>query len=423
MALELWEHQKQAAQWIASKDAKALFFEMRVGKTLAAIAGTDGGSRLIVCPNTVKPVWEGDLKLWGQDSYVHPRKEPTSKPRNVIINYESLWRTDLLEYQWDAVIFDESLRLQNPNSKIAQYVLHHLARNTNIGQRLILNGTPCPEGYQQLVCQAIAAQGNYMGLTDPWEAFRAFFVFDSDSYKWVINPGHKKEAQEVLDSLGPRMSQKEAGILTKKLFRSMLIPIGTHELALWDAIDKTANGWNNARAAQAAHSCASGRDPETGVIERSTKLDAVIAYAVELNAPFVIVTHHNSTLEYLRDHLGAEMDVGTICGSDPGTDYRQNLMRKQASGEIQGIIANEYTVSVGVNLSAASTLIFAENNYCGANRIQVEERCTVKGKEAVEIIDFQTEGDTPPGLIDAHVLGAVREKKDFNCTTMNWMRK
>ena len=78
MPVTLWRHQAAAAKLIRSNELSALWWEPRVGKTLAAIAGTDDGDRLIVSPNSVKAVWQQDLALYGQDSYVWGTKpKPT----------------------------------------------------------------------------------------------------------------------------------------------------------------------------------------------------------------------------------------------------------------------------------------------------------------------------------------------------------
>jgi SNF2 family DNA or RNA helicase len=84
------------------------------------------------------------------------------------------------------------------------------------------------------------------------------------------------------------------------------------------------------------------------------------------------------------------------------------------------LIANVATVKVGLNLSAASTIIFAENSFSGEARIQAEERATVRGKQSVEIIDFVSYNDTDEliGHIDDYILQAVRAKKDFNLKSL-----
>jgi hypothetical protein len=417
--IELWPHQKAAAERIRNREICALWFSMRCGKTLAAIAGTDDGDRLIVCPTSVKGVWSGDLKAWGQDSYIFDRNNiPAGEPpRNVIVNYESLWRTPLLSWPWDSIIFDESLRLQNMRTKLWAYISRCLPYISESQARvLLLSGTPCPEGFHQIITQAIIGTGSYCGASDPWQVLRENFTYDDKKYKWTINQGHKAQAAEVLRKMGPAMTQAEAGILTKKLYRTMRIPLADAELRLWMA---TPAAESPATQAMYAQSIASGR-PIKGEIKSSAKLDAVAEYAEELDGQCVIMTHFTESLLYLQRRLPT---FSTIYGGDNGANYRTETIAGFNAGSIRGIIANVATVKVGLNLSAASCIIFAENDYSGEARIQAEERATVHGKEAVEIIDFVSE--VPEGLrynpdyrmlgeIDNCILTAVRSKKDFN---------
>jgi hypothetical protein len=160
-----------------------------------------------------------------------------------------------------------------------------------------------------------------------------------------------------------------------------------------------------------AHSIAAGRDPESKLTLKSTKLDAVIDYVIEHPGPKVLITNFTSSLIYLYQRLGS---VRAIYGEDDGPDYRRITIAEFNAGHFDNLICNEDTVKMGLNLSKASLIILCENSFKGASRIQVEERCTVKGKEAVEIIDFCTIGDCMAGMIDDYVLSAVRSKKDFN---------
>jgi SNF2 family DNA or RNA helicase len=406
--ITLWPHQLAAAERIRRNEISALWWEMRTGKTLAAIAGTDDGDRLIVCPNSVKGVWAADLDRYDQPSYIWGTNPfPKERPKNVIVNYESVWRTKLLAWGWDSVIFDESLRLQNMRTQlwnVTQKTMQSLRKGKRV---LLLSGTPCPEGYHQIITQSITASGNYCGESDPWAALRKYYLYDEKSYKWKIQPGHKKAAKAQLMALGPSMSQAEAGVNTKKLYRSIWVPLGDHERQLWAVTDKSVGP---ATLCMYAQSVASGRSIE-GKTEYSHKLDAVADYARELTEQCVIFTHFTESLEYLYRHLSG---ASRIWGGDPGAEYRTDILRRFSAGEIRTIVANIATIKVGLNLSAAGTVIFAENSFSGEARIQAEERATVMGKDSVEVVDFLSKGAEMPGQVDEYILAAVRAKKDFN---------
>jgi len=442
MAVELWTHQSAAAQELLNGGVSALWWEPRVGKTLAAIAGSEyplnseaEGDRLIVCPNSVKPTWVQDLGLWGQESYVWGSKpRPVNRPRNVIVNYEALWRSDLLSWNWDTIIFDESQRLQNPRTRLWEHLAEHI-QDLCWSRVILLSGTPCPEGWHQLITQSIVATGQFCGYLDPWSALRAGWVYDDQKYRWVIQEGWAAKSKAELQALGSGMTQAEAGINTRKLYRRMPVPAGPHEQKLWAGA--SAQGLEGAQLGLQAQSCASGRDPETGETLVSNKLNALAEWVLGAARPCVVLCRFKSSLDYLGHRLEA-LRVGKIHGDDEGSQARGLMIQEFNSGRLDVLLCNIATVKVGLNLSHADTLIFAENSFSGEARIQAEERCTVLGREAIEILDFVTTEPRNPagtaghgsggmqellGVIDDSILETVREKRDFNTATLKPAKK
>ena len=373
-----------------------------------------------MCPNSVKPVWKNDLALYGDtDTWIYTNRKPKTRPRNVIINYESLWRTNLLSLGWDSVIFDESHRLSNFRTKLFDYCYKHL-RELCGARVILLSGTPCPEGYHQVIAQSIIAHGSYDGKIDPWEALRDDWTYDEDRYKWLPNIGTEAKARGILHGIGVSMTQKEAGISTRKMYRVIPVELSKAELVAYTAYMRDVSP-SGAQFALSLQSFASGRNM-AGEITKSSKLDAIVEYVKELNRPCIIMANFTASLEYLRDQLVKRgINVGLIYGDDSGANYRGKVIDGFNADRIQVIVSQVAVAKVGLNLSHSDTLIFAENSYSGEARIQAEERCTVRGKEAVEIVDFYAtspECDDPIGMIDLSIRSAVINKKDFNASSL-----
>jgi len=436
-----WPHQVKHADWIKHHGLSALWWQMRTGKTLTAIMGTDDGTRLIVCPNTVKPVWEAALKEYGDKSiFTHGKKNSNyQRESNYIINYESVWRADPFKYgRFDSVIFDESLRIHNPNAAVCEYLLacrgnkelqrsfqkweRPYTENLAKSKRIVrLSGTPCPEGYWQLVTQEVIGRGKYEEFDDPCAALRHYYHYDDERREWVINDWHTPRVKKLIFESGTVLSQADVGINTKKLYQLIEIEMGSSEQKAWSSFGDETN--EPAQRAYRAWSSASARTT-SGSIKQSNKLDAVAAYAIELGKQFIILTHFRESLFYLERKLTeAGVAVGSIYGGDHGSEFRYDLIEQFNQDRLTGLLANETTVKVGLNLSKADTLIFAENSWSGEDRIQAEERCTVMGKSAVHIVDFVTVGSHEAvGMVDKYVLESVREKKNFNALTLRQRR-
>lgn len=420
--IDLWPHQIKAGKLLLNREISALWWEPRCGKTLTALEGSKDGDRLIICPNSVKGVWANDINLYeDSDTYIWSNKKCPNRPRNCIVNYETLWRTDLLDFGWDSIIFDESQRLANFRTKLFEYIYLHL-QELNSARTILLSGTPCPEGYQQIISQTIVATGTYKNFSDPWEAIRDGWIYDDEQRKWKPQFGTNREAKKIMHSYGMAMTQKEAGIDTKKLYRIISIELGKHEEKLWaQFMEKEPSG---SQLGLYAQSCASGRNIE-GITTSSSKLDAAVEYAIELNQPCVILAFFTSSIKYIAKKFEEKrMAVATISGEDKDSSYRDSVIQKFNQGSLYALVAQVATVKVGLNLSHSNTLIFAENSFSGEARIQAEERCTVRGKNAVEIIDFTSTSSIPfLGEIDLAVRSAVKEKKDFNANSLYVTRR
>jgi SNF2 family DNA or RNA helicase len=406
----LWEHQAHYGDKLLRGEICALFFSPRCGKTLTAIHGSRDGDRLIVCPVSVKGTWKRDLELYGEtDIFIWDKyKKPKNRPKNVIVNYETLWRTDLLDYGYDTIIFDESHKLSNIQTKLFRYCYEHLKQLCS-ARVILLTGTPCVESWSQLISQSIVATGSFDGSTDPWEVLRNNFTYDDAKYKWIPNTGTSALFKKVFNEMGQTMTQAEAGINTKKLYRIYPITLSDDEEKAW----KEHVGEFQPEGAQfgiMAQSYASGRNCY-GEITQSSKLDAVVDYVKELDRPCVILAHFTASVEYLAKRLP---ECALIYGKDDGAAWRDKVIQGFGT-KYKYIVAQVTTVKVGLNLSASDTLVFAENNFSGEARIQAEERCTVMGKEAVEIVDFVAESELEGlGTIDMSVRDAVVNKRDFN---------
>jgi len=165
--IELWDHQTKAIDFASNKNWRAMFaMEMGCGKTIAALQSIKrhaGVVYLIVCPNTIKNVWHGEIeKHFSDDIECCILKNSTMKKRVdelnkflsnrvsclkkkvVVTNYESISHSaklfDVLKKQkWSGIICDESHRIANHQSKISKRLC-----SMDSSMRLCLSGTPIP---------------------------------------------------------------------------------------------------------------------------------------------------------------------------------------------------------------------------------------------------------------------------------------
>ncbi len=174
---DLWPHQKRTLEWAAARTSMRLALPMSAGKSRVVVEllkARDCRRVLVLCPLSVVGVWPRELAKWSDPQWStwsgevpgrggrlkkvttvaekahaltdHIHSAPDDR-HLVAINYDSFYRPGMLDailaIQWDALILDESHRIQSPTgptSKKAAVVAEHV-RSTG-GLVAGLSGTP-----------------------------------------------------------------------------------------------------------------------------------------------------------------------------------------------------------------------------------------------------------------------------------------
>lgn len=125
---------------------------------------------LIVCPLSVKGVWEDEFEIHSplkryKTFVVDTDTDHIPRYKNAltvaIINYDLIWRRDLLIERFDPemVVADESHRIKKPSSRRSNYM-----RSLNQRPyRAILTGTPTPKSYLDVYGQWVFLNPNRFG--------------------------------------------------------------------------------------------------------------------------------------------------------------------------------------------------------------------------------------------------------------------
>ena len=189
MSEQLWTHQIDgiagAIERLKAYNGALLDYGMGTGKSRIAIEIINRlrPSRvLIVAPKVaVEGSWSGQLKQWLNDNHAvaildrgtaHKRAKLLAETlvahekSIVVVNYEIAIRTPLAGViagvRWGLTIFDESHRLKSPSASRTEYFrdlanrdrkAHLIDPNHKVGFRIMLSGTPMPNGLEELYAQ------------------------------------------------------------------------------------------------------------------------------------------------------------------------------------------------------------------------------------------------------------------------------
>lgn len=148
---KLRKYQRVAVDFLAKAGGGLLADEMGLGKTVEMIAalremeireGLLLPHYLIVCPNSMRNVWEREIRAWYPfDMPIHHVKGEVGDTPDYgfwIVNWERTHRrASLGEYEWDAIVCDESHRMKGRDTKQSKAV-----RSFQAKKRFLLSGTP-----------------------------------------------------------------------------------------------------------------------------------------------------------------------------------------------------------------------------------------------------------------------------------------
>jgi len=195
---KLRKYQRDCFRFTKNLHHFALFLEMRLGKTLIAIRRIqtypDIKKVLIVCPLSAMYGWQKELEYESIPPAIEltgTRKQRLKALRTnfkwFIINKEGhLAIREISEIDWNVVVLDESTFIKNPKAGVSKFYCGHFR---NVKHRILLTGTPAPEGeidyFQQMKFL------NYDIFGDNYWQFRNKYFLQDDYNYYLDIPGQE----------------------------------------------------------------------------------------------------------------------------------------------------------------------------------------------------------------------------------------
>lgn len=166
--MELFPHQERILGTLSEHDSFALFWSMRVMKTLPMVLHMSNlimqgkaKDAIVIAPKSALGAWKRDInKMKGK------RREACDKI--TLINYEKVWRRKEYDRHFDIVVLDESHKIARRQSKQSKFCMKYATRSK---YRYLLTGTPLGQGR----LEDLWAQMEFMfpGFFGPYREFEA----------------------------------------------------------------------------------------------------------------------------------------------------------------------------------------------------------------------------------------------------------
>ncbi len=366
--------------------------EMGLGKTIMTL-GTlirekiKSWPAVVVCPCSVKYVWEYEALRFGIRPTVLEGRKPAVKytrtsraPRLTIINYDILkdWVPFLMEQETSTVIFDESQFLQNRRAKrtkaamkLGRSALHVIA----------LSGTPLVNRPAEL--------WPTLHLIRP-DLYPSFWQFAQRFCSPRRTPwGWDYSGASNLDLLHSTLNRQ---MMIRRLKSDVLkdlpdkirtvVPIEISDPREYAMARDDFVSWLKSRGASGIGSAMKAQKlTQIGYLLRlcaKLKLKAVVEWCNNFldqsGEKLVVAAVHRKMIEALNRRLNGGKHV-IIDGSVTGRTRKAAVDQFQSDPDTRVLIGNIKAAGVGITLTAASNVAFAELAWSPGAVMQMEDRC------------------------------------------------
>lgn len=385
---ELFEHQKEGIAFLKKHPRAILADEMGLGKTRQAIiaAGQVGdGPILVICPASLKINWQREIRMvYPEDEIAILGDEGNRWVATwVVVNYDQLekWENEIVELlKPKTLILDEAHYIKNTRSKRTKATLR-IARTVKrvyaLTGTLILN-RPL-EAFP--VLQAIGHELGKNWMTYIRRYCRAFprkNPYTGGTFWDATGASNIPELRRKLDTVMLRREKKDVLDLPEKIVTHIPVELDEewqkrYERA-WDdyvAFLEANPPENMDSILQARHLVELQKLKQ--VVSQS-KVERIVEHAEEIlqSEPVVIFTQYAETLKMVATAL-KKHKVVILDGSTP-QKARQEAVDAFQAGTARVFIGNMKAAGVGITLTAATKVIFADLDWTPATHAQAEDR-------------------------------------------------
>lgn len=438
--MKLFDHQKTGIEFLKEKGKAILADEMGLGKTIQAIRATKSTRVVVVCPASVKGNWQREIERdTGEEIYiVNGRKDFNTNAKWIIINYDILnWHQhairDLEEYD---LILDEAHYIKGKSLRAKSAIT--IAEKAE--RVFCLTGTPLMNRPIELWNLLVAIKhpltertrsyytkqfcGAYLRTIPPTRWRKKPIIFWDESGASNLNILRYELKEFML-----RRKKEEVLNLPDKIVEIREVELNRiqkqeYETA-WDQyIDfLEANPPENFDNILMAKQLVEVQKLKQ-VCSRA-KVDRIVddaKIAIEQGEKIIIFTQYKKTLELLEEGLKKikydfgktndfgnplleNIEVATLSGETK--NRQQQVDAFQTNEKTRAFVANIKAGGVGINLTEASIVIFADMEWTPEIHSQAEDRAHRIGQNKMLNVYYYVAKDT----IEEDIIKLLTEKK------------
>ena len=363
--MKLLPHQEVTCDFLLSKKRAIVADAPRVGKTLpTAVAAIHHLPVLVVCPAVVKPGWVKAFAALGhqaQEIKGRAAAQAVEARGIVVINYDILQDMPALD-GWQTLVLDEVHRIKTPTAKRTKAAIKLMK---SVPRVYALSGT-IPSNRPIELWPLLHGLGIYKRS---WLEF-AFRYCKAWNPPWGgLDVSGASNLPELREKLKPHVLRRKR----EQVFTGYQHPVVSMvELDLPnDKREKVFDADAVAEAVSANPNAILAIEGLSEIMreggERKAPLAADFIRAridQEPAEPLVVFAWHKSVVAMLSDSLKQDPPIShVVVTGETSASAKQQAIADFQAGHVQVIIGNISSISEGVDLSRANTVIFAESTW------------------------------------------------------------
>jgi SWI/SNF-related matrix-associated actin-dependent regulator of chromatin subfamily A-like protein 1 len=366
-----------------------------------------GGPYLVICPAGVRLNWRREIHLVEPDADVHVVTgssgwEPDH--RWTVINYDLLSRLEreLQATAWAGIVVDEAHYIKNRSQRSVR-VFDLLDRGPRVAY--LLTGTPMASRPRDLfnLLKAVEhplAQSFYAYAVRYCDAHHNGYGLDSTGASNV------EELARIVSGVLLRRTKDEALDLPPKVRTWLPVEAKTDRAV---ALEARALGYLRDHPARggptwvtflgmlnrARHALGMAKAPATAEL---------VGDIVEAGHKVVVYSNYTAVITGLAERFGVA--AVTLTGADSPTRRQTAVDRLQTDPSVRLLIGNIHAAGVGINLTAATHVVFNDLDWVPGNHWQAEDRIYRIGQTSTAFATYLY----APGTLDGYVAALLEEK-------------
>ncbi|CAL8309519.1 unnamed protein product [Lota lota] len=411
--IQLRSYQLDGVQWLTqclqNQEGCILGDEMGLGKTCQTISllvymkGCLGvkGPFLILSPLSVLENWRTELESFApsltvlcykgdKEKRAELKKDTEHTPFNILLTTYEICLKDfsfLKSWKWKVLVVDEAHRLKNQDS-----LLHQILSEFSVGFRVLLTGTPIQNNLQEVYSLISFIQPSLFSA-DQAKDFVQYYT------NLQNRPALAAELQSVLEPfLLRRVKAEVAADLPRKMELLVYHGMSALQKKYYKAIlTKDLDAFGNEQGNKTRlmnilmqlRKCVDhpylfdGVEPEPFImgehlIEASGKmclLDSLLSFLHKGSHRVLLFSQMTRMLDILQDYMEYRgYSYERLDGSVRGEE-RNLAIKNFSSKDVFVFLLSTKAGGVGMNLTAADTVVFMDSDFNPQNDLQAAARC------------------------------------------------